>query len=552
MKKLLLLISLPIISCAQNEKPLTVTEPILNDKMQVTSSQCQYIDEDVYLVNKDYVVYENCTSRKILFPDMQSFRFPKYNERSFFALDKNGIYFRGEMIKTDTTGFKIVGRNNDYRNPEVLWKTKDAVYKNNQKISVSDVATFQAVECFNGHYFKDKNYVYYFDKKIENSDGATVQKSCDDFTFDKNNAYLKGEIIRYENEKIIPVNNVFFKTSKHVLTRNNDQFTVHPNIDANSLQSLSRSYSVDKNNAYYGTFALPVKKENLKNIKVWDQINRAYLSDGVKVYSRDNDLKNNFDAKTFGMLPHSDFCFDKNGVYEREWIEAKNIVIYVKFPFKYSQPVSSENTFITDDSRYIVYENQAYDPWDKKFYDNLSSDQIALAKENKLMLDKAGESELIIDEKYDYLLYKSGNTIYWDGKKTIADATTFSHVGGIFYRDVNNVYFYSREEGLLVVKDMDNKTLEVFNGFFKDKNFIYHYYDKIIKSKNIELLAVFTGYRMGCSQDTTPGSNYYLFKNFEGYWLVCVSDKVSIRHLGNELPDQKEWNPNLKESFEEK
>ncbi|TDX87089.1 DKNYY domain-containing protein [Epilithonimonas xixisoli] len=551
MKKILILFSiLPFLGMAQ-EKRIKIIEPIISTNMKVTSFGCDYIDEDMYLVNKDFVVYENCNSRKVLHPDMKSFRFPKHNERGFFALDKNGVYFRGEKIKTDTTGFKIIGRNNNYENPEVLWKIKDAVYKNNKTISVSDVETFQVVECFNGYYFKDKNYVYYFDKMIENSDGSSVQKSCNEFTFDKNNAYLKGEIITYKNEKIIPVNDVFLKTSTFVLTRNNDNFTIHPNVDTKTLRGLSRSYSVDDNNAYYGTAVLPVKKENLKNVKVWDQVNRAYLSDGEKVYSRDNDLKNNFDAKTFGMLPHSDFCFDKNGVYEREWIEADKKVIYVKFPFKYNKPISEDNLFITDDSRYIVYENQAYDPWDKKLYENLTSEQINQAKENKLRLDKVGNSKIEVDETYDYLLYKSGNTIYWDGKKTIADAGTFGSVNGVFYKDAKNVYNYSRGVGLQVIDGLDKETLEpTFNGFLKDKNFLYHYHHKIIKSKNIELLGIFTGYRKGCSQDRSPGSNYYLFKNIEGYWLVQISDNVTIRNLGNKLPNQQEWIPNLKQNFE--
>lgn len=557
MKKIFLFFSflLTIMACAQknNNAVEKIVNPTINDKLVVTSFGCQYLDSDVYIINNNFVVYEGCSTRKIIYPDFKTFHLPKHNERGFFAIDKDGIYFRGEKIKTDTTGFKIVGINNNYENPEVLWKTKNAIYKNTEKITVSDVATFEAIECLNGHYFKDKNFVYYFDKKIEGSDGSSVNKSCNEFTYDKNNAYLNGKIVTHQNEKVTPINEVFYKTSKNVFTRYQDNFTIFPEIDVETIKKLSDSYSVDKNHAYYGTAKLPVKKENLKNIKVWEQVNRAYLSDGVKVYSREDDLPNNFDAKTFGMLPHSDFCYDKNGVYERQWIEEKEEVIYYKFPFNYKNPVSDKNMFITDDSRYIIYENQAYDPWDKKIYKNLTNEQITLAKENKLRLDKVeGNNEVKIDKEFDYLLYKANNKIYWDGKETIADAKTFAPISlyNIIYKDAKNVYLYNRGLGLLIIEGMNGETLSFFNGFIKDDKFIYQNTQKIIKSKDIELLAIFTGYRMGCSQDTHPGSNFYLFKNFEGYWLVEISNKVTIRNLGKTLPNQKEWAPNLKDTFQ--
>jgi hypothetical protein len=35
--------------------------------------------------------------------------------------------------------------------------------------------------------------------------------------------------------------------------------------------------------------------------------------------------------------------------------------------------------------------------------------------------------------------------------------------------------------------------------------------------------------------DTTPNSNYYIFKNTEGYWLVEISNKARVQFLGTEL-----------------
>lgn len=536
--------------CAQNKSTIpeiieVIKKPIIDDSLVVRLSNCKYIDYDTYIINSDYVIYENCTERTYIYPSMTSFRFPKHNERGFFALDKKGIYFRGEFIKTDTTGFEIVGRNNDYDNPEILWKTKSRVYKNTTRINVSDAPSFVPIECFNGFYFKDKNYIYFFDKKIEQSDGSSVSKSCNNFCYDKNHVYLDGKIVKFENEKVSPINDILFKTSKFVLTKDFKKL----DMDASTIKKLSRAYVMDKNHIYYGVEKSPIKPQNFKNVKVWDQVNRAYVSDGINVYNSANELEPDFDAKSFGMLPHSDFCYDKNGVYERKWIEEEKIVVNKKFPFKYTDLVNSKNTFITDDSRYIIYKNQAYDPWDKKLYENLSEKQIELAKENKLNISKVDSKKILIQKEFDYLLTKKSNKIYWNNIETIADSESFESLNYFYYKDKNNVYYYDRERGLITILGIDSKTVKLINTgifgntFLVDKNNVYHWKTELFKSKKVELLGIFAGYRLGCGLDDTPTSNYYLFKNIDGYWLVMIRDEVSIRSLGYKL--DVNWNMNL-------
>ncbi len=537
------------ISCSQNKRIIpelveTFTEPIINDSLTVELSNCKYFDEDIYIINPGYVIYENCNTRKYLYPNLSSFRFPKHNERGFFALDKHGVYFRGNLIKIDTTGFEIIGSNNDYNNPEILWKTKNEVYKNTKPIPVSDVASFKPLECFNGSYFKDKNYVYYFDKKIDGSDGSSVVETCGNFCFDKKQSYLDGKIVTFDTEKVIPINAVIFKTSKYVLTKKFEKL----DMDASTIVGLSKSYSIDKNYVYYKTEKSPIKPVHFKYIKVWDQVNSAYVSDGQKVYDRNYDLKNIFDAKTFWMLPHSDFCVDKNGVYKREWNKEKKEIKYVKFPFKYAALVTQKNTFITDDSKYIVYKNQAYDPWGKVLYENLTEKQLVRARENKLFIRKIAARIIPVDKEYDYLLTKKGKNIYWGDTVTIADGESFESLNYVYYKDKNKVYYYDRIRGLISLKGIDAETVkfvnisEFDNVFLADKNYIYYWKTRLLKNKNLELLGVFTGYRMGCSLDETPTSNYYLFKNVDGYWLVLISDKVFIRKLGNSLNEN--WNMN--------
>lgn len=253
------------------------------------------------------------------------------------------------------------------------------------------------------------------------------------------------------------------------------------------------------------------------------------------------------------MLPHSDFCFDKNGVYESQWIASQKKADYIKFPFRYNEPVSAANTFITDDSRYVIYQNQAYNPWTDQLYKHLTPEQIRMAKANQLSLDDpTGAKTTEFDKYYDNLLYEANNIVYWNGQITIADAATFRSIRGMFYKDIKNVYIYSPAQGLSVVQGIDGKSIAVFNHhFLKDDQYLYHNRYRLIKSKSLEILGIFTGYRKGCGLDKTPTSNYYLFKNTDGYWLVCLADTSPVvRHLGSTLPNQDIWIPKLKEPFQ--
>ena len=82
-KHLLVYFLFSMMAFAQNKSILKVIEPVLNSKMQVRSYGCQYADNDTYFINNNYVVYENCTSRKILYLDMKTVRFPKTTKEIF-------------------------------------------------------------------------------------------------------------------------------------------------------------------------------------------------------------------------------------------------------------------------------------------------------------------------------------------------------------------------------------------------------------------------------------------------------------------------------------
>lgn len=558
MKKIILSICLSclcIISFAQTPLPTPV------DSVHIFGGwRCKYIEAPIYIKNKNYVVYEYRNTRKIIYPDIESFRIPQNVSESGLAVDKKGIYYQGKFIKTDTTGIKIVGEKYDSKASVWLWKTKDKVFKNTKELSGVDPESFEAIECINGKYFKDKNYVYYFEKKIEGSDGSSVNKSCGEKCYDNNHLYINGKVVEYNGKKLQSVNNSLAKTDSEVI--NTSTLKPIPEIDAASLKKLSKEYSMDKNHVYYGIMKTPILRANLKNVKVWEQLNSAYVTDGLNVYRNDGQKGKSFDkeldAKTFGMLPYSDFIYDKNGIYNIRWENKNNIskIVLLKFPFNYTEPVTPENTCISDSRLYIIYCNQAYDPWHKELYTKLSKKEIEDIKTGVIM-SKKERTDTIKSISLGYNYSKKGNNIYIDYVllKTIKHPDSFTPLNYNYAKDNDNVYFISYEfkggedrYNATPIPNADLKTFEI-NILPYDKDFVYVGTEKLISSKNIEFLAIFSGYRPGCGMDRNPSTDYIFMKNIDGFWLIeslYSHDKVKdVQYLG------KVYNPKWHEYFED-
>jgi len=111
-----------------------------------------------------------------------------------------------------------------------------------------------------------------------------------------------------------------------------------------------------------------------------------------------------------------------------------------------------------------------------------------------------------------------------------------SFFGVTFYKDKNLVYIH-QEGKYTPVKGYDVASLQpaFLDLFFTDKDNVYYNPTQLIASKQAELLAVYPGDRRGwCGNDTTVETNYYLFKNSEGYWLVKIGGGVFVESLGTE------------------
>ena len=549
----LLLCTLLLVACKQKpveQLPTTTNEEaVIQDTIAVsdihrTDSLWSSFEEykrpyvEGYIINRDYAIYQEKDTRKIIKPDMASF--VPLNV-SGFAKDKNGIYYQGDFIKIDTTGFRVVRVISHHDKPsdyweEPIWRTHKKAFRGTKPIAISDPATFESVTTC---YFKDKNYLYYYDQKVEGADVATLQKERAEgkFVSDKNNTYYQGKPFIYKGERVQQVSNLIYKTTTHVLRYNGgydqeraeDYFVELPDyFDIPTLRRLNDFYLIDKNHLYYDEnsyplgdedLRVPIPKENLSKIKLFEVL----VTDGNKVYRGKKPLSG-YDVATFGIVPgHYYYQYDKNGVYK--WGE--------KLPFHYTnRPEYGKNLFYMDNQDLFVYEDQAYyRTYDDSLYvPHLSPQQLALLKEGNTPLRELFPSQ---DDKQ---------------KNKEIDTTGFEELSYFFWRHNGQIYHliykewydsdqhdWKSEHRYVVVKGYDNASLRVVpNGFLADKDYWYDGTTRLFPSKDVELLAIYEGYEKGCGMDPAPGTNFYLFKNAQEYWLVELGGEGAMCPLTNE------------------
>jgi len=517
------------------------------------NTRCKY--DEGFIYNKDYMIYQACDAAVTFRPDRETFQIK--DRDCGFAVDKNGVYYQGQFIKVDTTRFKILASREIkkingyvYGIDSYYWRTNGGVFFGTERLSVSDPQTFEALTYC---YFRDKNHVYYYDQIIKGVDPNLVNKQFtnEEFLNDGKKVYYKGKCLYYKGEVVEQVTSKIFKTSKYVLGCNDreDEQThsilveLHSEpFDIPTLRTLSDSYLIDKNHLYYippscsvpdEGFRVPASKEELSSIRVFTE----FVVIGSTVYHR-REPEKRYDAATFGVIPEHDYYqYDKNGIYIWDY----------KLPFRYTKcPKYGKNLFYIDEKNLFIYEDQAYYRAyeDSLYAKNLTSKQIEILKQGKTLLKDllSPHKELLQKEQeYDYNLYKVGGYIYiGENVQKDIDAATFEYLTGYFYKDKNRIYYYDRssekEAHFLIVEGYDVATLKGdSNGFMMDKDYYYYGTTRLFKNKNVEVLARYTGYRMGCSQDRTPTTDYYLFKNAEGYWLAELGNENIICFLGKKL-----------------
>ncbi|MGG5207659.1 DKNYY domain-containing protein [Chryseobacterium sp. MIQD13] len=529
MKSKHFLISLFIFGCSLfygQDTNILLVENFRNDSL-LSFPLLKVLQSPVYIVNKSNIIFQkDKNTRKIIKADLSTFRLNgSYNRDDVFAFDKNGIFVNGDFIKTDTIGFVPFGKTMENK---WLWKNKKGVFLNTTQLKGINPHSFERLktkrgDAFHG-YFKDEKYVYYFDKVVL---GADVKKAfgVDSECFSDGYYYYKGKRLTFNNLPVQYVNAYLHKTAKEVFY--NWDKKVYPEIDAESLERLSDNYAKDKNHIYYHNQALPIDKADFNQVKIWEIPNASYITDGKKIFLG-NKEQENVKKEDFGILPSASFFYDNGGISLKVWNSRADSLTVKKVSAEEIEMLRKKNYNIV--GRYFVLDNQVYDFIQGIYYKNIPQEVIAMINKGKHDLVNI-DGKTSLTTSYDYLLYKTDDKIYWNGKETQADINTFERLNGLFniYKDKNNIYTYSREKGLFSIKGIDVMTARGQWGFLIDKDYLYNLNYRLLNNKDLDMVAILEGEPGDCG----GGPTRYLFKNSDGFWIVTSE---SIRNIGKTLP----------------
>lgn len=368
---------------------------------------------------------------------------PKIDKATFqeidavYAKDKNGVYVwenRGwkKLEGIDPITFQIININGSARR---YLKDKNGIYNidGNSDNLVLEKLPYdpQTYEVINQLYSKDKNNIYYSNRKITGADLPTFQIGSDGFSKDKNNIYLEGK-------KIL-------------------------GVDRDTVKIIELPYIKDKNNVYYGNKKIEGADKNTFEL-IYDfgsVVNRYYSKDKNNVYYENKKLKG-IDVKTFkkiSRLVDNFLIEDKNGFYivEKDGsiapIDSKEVDIE-----NLSQLAIKTNLYHDKDSMYFVKNHKLVkikdapkvDPYNLSTYNDkyinkynvvyyLDTDEGAFKK-----LEKAESHQFSAYGDTEYA--KGRKNVYFKGKiLTDADYESFgmkyNHEKDVYeIRDKNKVY----------------------------------------------------------------------------------------------------------------
>ena len=525
---------------------LKVTDATKADSLTVKKNwNVRYKYVEGFIFNKDYVIFQTRDSLFVQCPDMLTFRVKDYDYS--MAIDKNGIYYQNNFFPIDTNGFKIIGSDLIIDKKEIvpIWRTLQKAYIDNKEIAISSPATFENIYY---DYLKDEHHLYYINNGkvtvVPDADLPSIRKdlATENYISDKNGTFYQSQPLMYKGERVQQLTKRILKTSQYVLYYDKELVELPNYFHIPTLKALNESYLIDQNYVYYidyysykkegKDFRLPIATKNLSKVRVFNN----FVTDGTMVY-HDSTPKPQYDAATFAEIQDAYYYqYDKNGVYN--WDK--------KLPFFYTEaPIYGKNLF-KDKAGGILYKNQIYNSSTEEVFMNLTSKEVQLLKEEKVTAYDFVylKGKRILKQIYfDSELYKANNLIYVDKTpQKGVDAATFQKIWYNIYKDKNKAYYYDEsneyEPKLIPIEGYDITTLSLLTAdLLADKNYIYYTKYRLIKNDKVEILAIYPGYRMGCSQDTHPSSDFYLLKNVDGYWLTELGGGAKIRFLGTELED---------------
>ena len=333
---------------------------------------------------------------------------PKIDKATFqeitatYSKDKNGVYVwenRGwkKLEELDPITFQIINVSGSVRQ---YLKDKNGIYiidgDSDNLVLEKLPYDSQTFEVINKLYTRDKNNIYYSDRKIIGADLSTFQIGSDGFSKDKNNIYLEG---------------------KRIL-----------GIDKDTVKIIELPYIEDKNNVYYRNKKIEGADKNTFEL-TYDfksVVNGYYSKDKNNVYYENKKLKG-IDVKTFkkvSRLVDNFLIEDKNGFYivEKDGgvapIDGKEVDIE-----NLSQLAIKTNLYHDKDSMYFVKNHKLVkikdapkvDPYNLSTYNDKYINKYDVVY--YLDTDEGAFKKLEKAESHEFRAY--GDTEYAKGRRNV-------------------------------------------------------------------------------------------------------------------------------------
>ena len=551
--------------------------------------------DDEYSRDKHNIYYDGVTLSDV---DMDTFQIIMPN---YYAKDKNSVYSRHKKIKganpktikvlniayikDDKTVFSDFSfsrtlKNADVKSFEALGeyygKDKNNVYLMGEKIKKADVKTFQIIseESFN-HYSKDKNNVYLETYIIEGADPKTFEIIKEKPTYSKDKKYLY-----YSGKKIDEIRENLENMSAGVLDIIKNGNKIYANGNRLDIEN-PENFKIIKND-YYNNPNIIYGKNN-KNIYViignGQKIRSKIIKDAdinsfeimeIGAYSRD---KNNIyftysdvvkikdvDKDSFTIGEHG-FSYDKNSVYfygkKINGINSKGFKI-VDLAVNSGEPVTFA---ILTDSKNLYKFIYEFDPETYKLKNTklvtvtsvkVDAPSFEIVKEdtgsyykdkdsvfyydmNKKELRKVDGGDRNSFVEMNNFFAKDNKNVYYLGKQVRnISSEGFKFVGPDIFKNKNGVYFWKNETGTgdyeIVSLNFDSASFDIANkdtsDYFKDKNGIYYLdYGKLLNSESKDIqnafiklegvdMPTFKAFGYGYSKD--KNRVYCGYKEFKG------------------------------------
>ena len=273
--------------------------------------------DDEYSKDKHNIYYDGVTLSDV---DMDTFQIIMPN---YYAKDKNSVYaghkkIKGanpktievlniSYVKDDKIVFSDFSFSNALKNADVksfealgqyYGKDKNNVYLMGEKIKKADVKTFQVIseESFK-HYSKDKNNVYLETYIIEGADPKTFEIIKEEPSYSKDKKYLY-----YSEKKIDEIRDNLENMSAGVLDIIKNGNRIYANGNRLDIEN-PENFKVIKND-YYNNPNIIYGKNN-KNIHV-------IIGNGQKIRSK---VIKDADINSFEIMEIGAYSRDKNNIY---------------------------------------------------------------------------------------------------------------------------------------------------------------------------------------------------------------------------------------------